>query len=137
MPEINVSCLLENVNPNDLFGSVATHGKDAAKVTWSASVEAAKTNALDLSEDDREGARKYFEGFCAWEADEIASWTDEELDALILQYASGDLSEAQSLCAGDGLADIDWTEYEALAEQGTIGGNLFENDGALFITLSS
>lgn len=55
---------------------------------------------------------------------------------MVLQYAAGDLREAQALAAGDGLAGIDWDEYQSQSEQGRVSGNLFAVKGKLYISLS-
>ena len=130
MSEVNVSCLIDDVDPFILSHSRAEAG-EANK--WSDALEVAAENALDIS--DREGVKEFFAGFGAWEREEIAAWTDSELDALILQFAAGDLREAQALCPGDGVAGINWQAAEELAQEGTIGGRLYAHDGALYISL--
>lgn len=133
MVEVNINRLVTELNSHDLSGSVATHGANVAKETWANACEAAET-PLDI--EDRDGVRAYFKGFGAWDEAEIAAWSDNELDALVLQYAAGDLNEAQSLCAGDGVGGIDWDEYETLSSEGTISGNLFVHNDELYISLS-
>ena len=134
--EICVNCLLNDVDPFDLSHSIAEGGKNAGRDTWAASVDAAKRKRPVLKPSQRQAARDYFAEFGAWDDDEIRAWTHTELDALVLQYAAGDLREIQSLCPGEGVGDIDWTKAEKLAERGTISGNLFVHRGRLFISMS-
>ena len=133
MPEINVTRLITDADPFAFSHSIAEGGKNAGPDTWANAKAEATERPLEI--DDREGVKEFFAGFGAWERDEIAAWTDAELDALVLQYASADLREVQSLCPGDGLGDIDWAEAEELAQAGTINGALFASDDQLFIAL--
>lgn len=135
MPEINITRLVSDVDPFAFSHSIAEGGQGAGPETWRAATAEAQERPL-VDSADRDSVRRFFAGFGAWEAEEIAAWSDAELDALVLQYASGDLREVQSLCPGDGLADVDWAEAEELAQAGTISGNLFVSDGALYISLS-
>lgn len=73
--------------------------------------------------------------FGAWEDEEIAGWSNEEIDALVLQYAAGDLREAQAICPGNGLAGINWRQYDKESEAGTISGRLFRHNSELWISL--
>lgn len=133
MPQINITRLIEDADPFDFSHSAAEGGKNAGAETWAAANAEAEARPLEI--EDREGVRDFFRGFGAWSDDEIAAWSDAELDALVLQYASGDLRELQALCPGDGFAGIDWKEAKELSSAGTIGGNIFEADGALYIYL--
>jgi len=135
MPEINITRLITDASPFDFSHSIAEGGKNAGPETWAAAKAEAQERPL-LAPEEREAVRGFFAGFGAWEAEEIAAWSDDELDALVLQYASGDLREVQDLCPGDGLADVDWAEAEELAHAGTIGGNLFVSADQLYISLS-
>lgn len=130
MCEVNVSCLLDDVDPFILSHSVAEAG-EANK--WSDALEVAAEHGLEIS--DVEGVKYYFAGFGAWDRDEIAGWTKQELDALVLQFAAGDLRELQSLCPGNGVGDIDWNEAEKLAEQGTVCGRIYASGESLFVSL--
>jgi hypothetical protein len=133
MTSIDVTRLISDIDPIEFSASIAERGKNAGPETWAN----AKAEATErpLSIDDREGVKEYFAGFGAWEREEIAAWSDSELDALVLQYASGDLREVQSLCPGNGLGDINWRKAEKLAHAGTISGNLYANGNQLFIEL--
>lgn len=132
--EIDVTRLIDDLDPAELSASVAERGKNAGPETWANAVAAATDSAV-LAPDERDNARDFFRGFGAWDDEEIAAWSDAELDALVLQYAAGDLREVQSLCPGDGLGGIDWEEAEELAHAGTIGGSLFPHGDQLLIYL--
>jgi hypothetical protein len=134
MTSINVTRLVSDADPFDFSASVAERGKNAGPETWSNAKVEATDRPLEI--DDRDSVKEYFACFGAWDREEIAAWSAADLDALVLQYASGDLREVQSLCPGEGLADVDWTAAEELAQEGTIGGHLYVSDGNLFIELS-
>ncbi len=133
--EINVNRLVTELEPSELSGSIAERGSNAGPETWRNSVNAAKAKRV-LKPNQRQAARDYFAEFGAWLAEEIAAWSIAELDALVLQYAAGELREAQGVAPGDGLGEIDWPEAEALANAGTLAGNLFVHNGELWISLS-
>ena len=127
MLEINVSCLIDDIEPFELSGSIAERGKDAAAETWSNACDAARSTEIDLI--DESEVRDYFRSFGAWEDDEIDGWTTEELRALILQEAAGDLRTLQSVAPGDGVAGVDWDKAFALAKRGEVSSSLWPNDG--------
>lgn len=134
--EINVNVLITDLNPAELSGSKAERGDNAGPETWNNSMEAAKEHAPIVAPEQQQGVRAWLGEFGAWDAEEIAAWSAQELDALVLQYAAGDLRELQSVAPGDGVGEIDWDEAESLAQEGTVGGNLFIHDDELWIMIS-
>jgi hypothetical protein len=129
--EINVSCLISSIDPRELSTSVAESGRDAGKNSWAAAMSAAAESPL-LTDLQRDEAREYFKGFGAWEDNEIAAWSQSEVDALVLQYCAGDLRILQDLAPGDGVGGIDWDEAESLSNAGTCSGYLYPHNGELF-----
>ena len=128
MPEINVSCLIDDIEPSEVSGSIAERGKNAAAETWSNAREAARSNPLDLI--DESEVRDYFRAFGAWEDEEIDGWTTEELSALLLQDAAGELRTLQSLAPGDGVTGVDWDRAMILSNRGEVGGGLYAVAGS-------
>ena len=58
-----------------------------------------------------------------WNDEEIAAWSDNELNALFIQLVSGDIRE---------MGNSTWEEYAALSEAGQVSGCLFETqDGSI------
>jgi hypothetical protein len=129
-----VSALAEGIHAPESHNAQGTVLGDLAWQAVYLSAPIATDRPLEI--DDRDSVKEYFACFGAWDREEIAAWSAADLDALVLQYASGDLREVQSLCPGEGLADVDWTAAEELAQEGTIGGHLYVSDGNLFIELS-
>lgn len=132
--EVDVSRLVSDVDPFELSASVAERGRNAGRETW-ANAKAAALPPLDIADHDE--VRAWLRDFGAWERDEIAGWSVQELDALVLQFAAGDLRTLQDLCPGDGLGDVDWDQAEAEAEAGRVGGSLFAAGDKLFIYIGS
>lgn len=136
MLQICIHRLVSDVDPSTLSASIAERGKNAGPETWSNSVACASESPLLKNDDERNAARDFFRGFGAWDDEEIDGWSAEEVDALVLQYAAGDLREAQSCCPGRGMAGIDWREYERQSEAGRIGSRLFRHKRKLWFDLS-
>jgi hypothetical protein len=131
--EIDVSRLIETYEPSEISGSVAERGANAGKETWANAVAAVQGVPQLMTDKERAYARKWAKGFGAWDDAEIAAWSDEEVDALVLQYAAGDLRDLQDLCPGEGYGDIDWDEAEALSSAGTVSGSLFAANDRLYV----
>ncbi len=125
MLELNVTAFVTSANPRDFSGSIATHGKNAAKETYGAALEEAGESPLVSDPKDLEQVRAWLKAFGAWEPEEIAAWSPVELNALLIQYISGDLNEAQTLHPGDGPGGIDWDSYREDQESGRCSSMLF------------
>ena len=133
--EIDITHLFNGtVDTWPLSGSVATHGANAARETWaSANVAAAERPLLDTPAalEDMRGWAKASGG---WEPEEIAAWSDQELNALFLQLVAGDMREAGL----DGIEiddDEAWAQYHADAEVGRVSGNLYRSGVQVFYSL--
>jgi len=123
--EINITNFFTRACPSDYFASVAEKGPDAGPMTWAAAVgDAPYYNLLD-TEEKRQAVREYVAEFGAWGDEEIAGWSDVELNALFIQLTSGDIREA---IADDGEGNWSWDEYQKGAEAGQHSGNLFLGD---------
>jgi hypothetical protein len=121
----------------DLFTfshSRAEGGENAGQNTWKAALEDASTRRPPLlsSPEAIESFKDWVKSFGAWSEDERNSWTDEECNALFLQWVAGDVREA----GYDSLEEIDWDEYEAQAREGNIPANIYHaDDGRIYFSL--
>lgn len=120
--EINITKFFNEAAPMDYSASVAEIGNDAGPSTWSASNEDSHDYFMLDTDEKREAFRNHVKGFGAWSDEEIAAWTDTELNALFIQLVSGDMREA-GLHAG--MTIEDWQEYQRLSEEGQCSGNIF------------
>lgn len=135
MIEINVNVLITDYEPSELSGSIAERGANAGPETWANSVEAATATPLLKDDSERDGVREWAAGFGAWDEEEINGWSNEELDALVLQYAAGDLRELQSCHPGKGVGGVSWKRAEKDMREGRVSGNLFVHNNELWIML--
>lgn len=129
MCEVDVTCLIEDTDLPFILSHSRAEAGEANK--WDDALVVANERqlpGLNLAE-----AKAWARDSAPGKAREIETWNNQEMTALVLQYAAGDLRELQSLAPGDGLGGIDWAEAEALADSGTCGGRLFQHDGHLFI----
>lgn len=130
--DIDITDFFETARPLDYSASAAELGRDAGKITWGNAVRDSADYMLLDTEEKREEWRDDVRGFGAWEEEEIAAWSDEELNALFIQFISGDIREMRALCADN------WDEFERLVEQGTCSGRLSRDaDGRVWFYVGS
>jgi hypothetical protein len=95
--EINITHLLET----DLFPfshSRAEGGENAGSNTWKAALNGPRP--LLQTEEEREAFREFTAETGAWSAEERAHWTDNEEEALFLQFIAGDVRECPAILEG-------------------------------------
>ena len=136
--EIDITEFARTAETHDLAASVAELGKDAGKITWNNALQEAATTQL-ITAEHRDEFESWARAFGAWDEAEIAAWSLDECNALLLQFIAGDLNELESLCySDDGEFGTDWQKAEKLSERGTIGGNIFKgDDGRLYFYMGS
>lgn len=119
--ELDITHMIEDSDEMPMLsGSRAELGNDAGKITWNNSIEYARKNPLLHSAEMQEEARDYFADFGAWSREEIAAWSDAELEATVTQYIAGDIREMD-------VAD-DYEEYRKLQEAGTVSSNIYRDE---------
>lgn len=97
--EIDITSLLEN-NQFPLSHSVAEGGDMAGKNTWQAALSQAEETPLLDSEEKLEAMREFALSSGGWDAEEIAAWTDQEVNALFLQWIAGDVRQCPAKLEG-------------------------------------
>lgn len=118
------------ITPCELSGSVAELGVRAGEITWSASC-AASADLMILDDDEkREAFRSWVEQSGGWDAEEIAQWSDVELNALLLQWISGDLRE---MGVHEGDEAIEWATIEEQQADGAIPSNICRGVGGTIL----
>ena len=118
MMELNISKLVNDpyFEASNHSGSAMELGQDAGKITWNNSLNS-ECNLI-ISDEIKEAVITHFEGFGAW--DDVADWPTKELNALLIQFISGDIRELDCI-------DLDDPEYF---------GNIFEGtDGSMYYQL--
>lgn len=73
----------EDSDPYDLSASRATHGDNAASMTWGNCMRLALDFAADSAVID--AIKSYFADFGAWDDDELAGWDDQTTIACMIQ----------------------------------------------------
>jgi hypothetical protein len=121
--ELNITRFFNDAAPMDYSASIAEIGNDAARSTWRAACDDSEDYPMLDSDEKREEFRHYIESFGAWSEDEIAAWSNQELNALLIQMVSGDIREA-SLDTDE----PDWAQYQKDSEDGRISGRIFKGD---------
>lgn len=121
--ELEITPMFEAMNPRELSASQAELGANAGAITWGNSLEAGKEFAPLKTDDAREAFRVWVRGSGGWSTEEIAAWSDDELNALFVQWIAGDMRDGRL----DG-EEPDWQAYEARAEAGNCASNIYRGD---------
>jgi hypothetical protein len=131
--ELDITRFFTEACPMDYSASVAEIGKNAGPDTWRAACADAGEYNLLPDDDARQEFRDYVKTFGAWTVDEIAAWSNDELNALCIQMISGDIRE------GDlDTEEPDWEEYERQSEAGRVAGRIFKGvDGKVYYYIGS
>lgn len=125
--ELDITTFVMQAAPMDYSASVAEIGANAGRDTWNAACEDSEDYMILDNEDKREAFRSFVRASGGWDANEIASWSDKELNALCIQWIAGDMREAG--------IEADWTptqwvEYESDENN---RGNIYRgNDGKVY-----
>lgn len=132
--ELNITKVFNAIAPRDYSASVAEIGDNAGPDTWRAAVDDSPDYML-LDDDDKRAAFKaHIAGFGAWSPEEVAVWSDVELNALLLQMIAGDMREGD-LTAG--MTAEGWARYQDASEAGKVSGAIFDTDGEVYYYLGS
>ena len=129
MLELNITALFKtpDFRPSYYSASCAELGQDAGAITWQNAVDRGEEIDLLSTDDNREVFRDSLKEYGAWTVEEIAAWSDVELNALLLQFISGEIRES-----GLDVNNPDWQQYEKDCERGQIAGNLFTSDDSIY-----
>jgi hypothetical protein len=104
-------------------GSIATHGPNAARITWEAAKREAARRPLLNTRKALRAMREWMRESGAWDNKQIAAVSFQELNALFIQLVASDMRECGlEECDID---DFNWGAYQKRASEGRISGNLF------------
>lgn len=130
--ELNITEVFNAIAPMDYSASVAEIGATAGADTGRAAVDDSPDYMLLDTDEKREALRGHVRGFGDWDEEEIAAWSDVELNALFLQMIAGDMREA------DLHADMSAEEWQAYQEAaGNIFGGPLSTDGEIYYYLGN
>lgn len=128
--EIEITSLLET----DLFPfshSRMEGGQYAGTNTWKNAL--AGPRPLLSTPEEIQALKDWVADFGAWDEDERNAWTENEAQALFLQFIAGEVR----VTGADSLEDMDWEAYEEGCEAGQYASYLFRaEDGKIYFSLS-
>lgn len=119
--EIDVTRFVDEIDCGTLSASRMELGEDAGRITCRNALREAESNPLARTAEDLEKARDWLRGFGAWTRAELDSYSDQEINGMLIQFIAGDVREME------GFDSLD--EYENACERGTCSGRLFESAG--------
>lgn len=136
--ELKITAFFNSVNPCALSASVVEIGDDAGAVTWSNSVEMSRTVVVLDTEEKRVAFRTFVGDSGGWTDEEIAAWSDDELNALCLQWVAGDMREPDGFELDFRTTDEQWAEYQEQSMLGNCSGRLFKGtDGEVYFYIGT
>lgn len=131
--DIDITEFYNSIEPSRYSASAMELGDNAGRITWSNACNDSSEFNLLADEDKRDAFRRFVRSNGGWNEQEISAWSDVELNALFIQWISGDIRE----CLEWDVADI-WANYEEMSESGRVSNNLFRgDDGRIYFSLYS
>ena len=131
--EIEITTLSE-MNCFTLSHSAFEGGENAGQNTWNASKKEAENTSLLNTPEKLQAMRDFARESGGWNKEEIAAWSNNELNALFLQWIAGDVREL----GADSLEEIDWEEAEEMQHEGQAPSNIFKgDDGKIYFYLGN
>jgi hypothetical protein len=131
--DLNITRFFNEACPKDYSASQAEIGDNAAMHTWNAACDDFGEYPLLDNDEKRNAFRRFVRESGGWTEEEIVAWSNRELNALCIQWVSGDIREFRELAFGD------WDEWRALCEAGTCSGRLYGGplsaDGQIYFGL--
>ena len=119
--EIDVTHMVENANQmSELSGSQMEHGRDAGSITWNNALEYGREQPLLTTDEERDAAREHFVHYGAWSREEIAAWSEDELQGIMCQDVAAAIREMEHYPDPD--------EYREARERGECSGDLYQGD---------
>lgn len=133
--EIDITRFVREACPRDYSASIAEIGNNAGADTWRAALDDAEDYPFLDSDDAREAFREYVRGFGAWDEGEIAAWSNDDLNALLIQMIAGNMREMR--ITPDMSAD-DWHRVHAEVNAGQSPGTIYPgNEGRIYFYMGS
>jgi len=136
--ELNITEFFNACAPMDYSASVAEIGRNAGADTWRAACDDAPDYNLLNTDEKREAFREFVSESGGWSDAEIAAWSDVELNALCIQWVSGDMREPVGFELSASSTPEQWADYQKQAEAGQVSGRLFKaKDGQVYFYIGN
>lgn len=134
--ELNITRFFREAAPRDYSASVAEIGANAGPVTWQAANDDSKDYPILDTDEKRHAFRQFVQDSGGWSASEIAAWSNQELNALCIQWIAGDMREVPDIELGPDMTDADWRAYEELQQSGTVASRIYRGtDGEVYFSI--
>lgn len=131
--EIDITSFVTNADPFDFSASRAERGQNAGLETWANATAEGASSPFLTSEAQLDAMRAFVKSSGGWDCKEIAAFSDVDLNALFIQWVSGDMRE-MGLDACE-LDDFDWEDYEELCQAGQMSGRIFKGGDNYYFEL--
>lgn len=133
--EIDITAFVETEEPSDYSASWAELGDGVGTITWNAAMRRAAEGRILDTEEKLDAMRAFARSSGGWDAEEIARWSADEVNALFVQWVAGDMRDGDII---GGMSDEEWAAYEARASEGQCSANIFRGiDGRIYFSLDS
>jgi hypothetical protein len=132
--ELDITRFFNEAAPKDYSASRAELGDKAGEITWGHAMEDSHVYQILDDEEKREAFRAFVKSSGGWDKDEVLAFTNQELEALLIQWISGDMREAN---IGPASTDADWARYEQAAERGTVSSRIFRSGTSIYFDIGS
>ena len=121
--EINITSFFHTSQAHLYSASAAELGENAGKITWANAMHLADKHKMLVTDEQLEAFRAFVKDTGGWTQEEISHWTNQELNALFVQFVAGDMREA-----GLDTPFPDWDAYYQAAGAGLVSGRIFKSD---------
>jgi hypothetical protein len=119
--ELDVTAYVEEVDCSLFAASQAELGERAGQITWNHAMMYVQEDPLVSSEEDLQEVRDYFVSTGGWTRDEADEMSDQEVNALLLQFIASAIRQYEDHFDS-------YEEYERAAREGQVAGDLWRND---------
>lgn len=131
--EINITGFFYTGQAHLYSASAAELGECAALITWNNSMNYADKCRMLVTDEQLEAFRSFVKDTGGWTQEEVSRWSEQELNALFVQFVSGDIREA-----GLDIPFPDWEQYQEEAEAGQVSGRIFKSqDGQVYYNIGN
>lgn len=112
--ELNITTFWHAAGFIDYSASAAEIGQNAGRITWDQSIEDSPQFMILDNPDKLSAFQNFVQSSGGWTIEEIKAYSDVELNALCLQWISGDAREAfPGARSAEDIGPEQWAEYEA------------------------
>ena len=117
--ELDITEFFNTATPSLYSANAMEMGDAVGQITWHNAWLSSMDYPMLRTDEQVEGFCRHVKSFGAWSDEEIAAWSRQELNALLIQMISGDIREA-----GLDTKNPDWGSYEQGVQDGLYSGRL-------------